>query len=480
MENYKMFINGVWKDSVSGETSSVNNPATGEILGTVPHGGSEDTKKAIDAANTAFKTWSKTTANERSELLKNWFNLIVSEKENIAKIMTLEQGKPLHEAEAEVLYAASFVEWYAEEAKRIYGETIPAWKPNKRIMVTKQPVGVVGAITPWNFPAAMITRKLAPALAAGCTVVTKPAPQTPLTAIKLFELLEKAGFPKGTANLVTGDAEKIGMALTEDRKVKKITFTGSTEVGKKLMSQASGSIKRLSLELGGHAPFIVFEDADLDKAIEGALASKFRNCGQACIASNRFYIQENVMDKFVEKLKSKLESFKIGNGLENGIDLGPVIDKKAYEKINRHIEDAVSKGGEILLGGKGFKEGDLEDSGYFFTPTILSNLSQDMIVMSEETFGPVVPVVSFKTEEELINLANNTNYGLAAYVYTESLSRGIKITEELEYGIVGLNDGAPSTAQAPFGGFKESGVAREGGHYGLEAFLEVKYISIGL
>ncbi len=480
MKEYKMFIDGKWVAASNGSVFLVTNPATGEVLGSVPNGCNSDAKNSIEAADKAFKLWSKTTANVRSELLKKWFELIVSHKKEIAKIMTSEQGKPLQEAEAEVMYAASFVEWYAEEAKRVYGETIPAWKTDKRILVTKQPVGVVGAITPWNFPAAMITRKLAPALASGCTVVAKPAPQTPLTAIKLFELLEKAGFPNGVANLVTGNAEEIGAALMDDKRVRKITFTGSTDVGKKLMAQASNSVKRLSLELGGHAPFIVFDDADLDKAVEGALASKFRNCGQTCIASNRFYVHEKIFDTFIVKLKSMLTGLKVGNGTEEGIDLGPVIDKKSYEKISRHIEDAVARGGEVLLGGSGFHGSEVEDAGYFFYPTILSNLTEDMLIMNEETFGPIIPVIPFKTEEEVVKSANNTNYGLAAYVYTNSLSRGIKISEALEYGIVGLNDGAPSTAQTPFGGFKESGIGREGGHYGMEAFLEIKYVSIGL
>ena len=480
MKEYKMFIDGKWVAAANGNVLLVTNPATGEVLGSVPNGGNANAKNSIEAADKAFKLWSKTTANVRSELLKKWFELIVSHKKDIAKIMTSEQGKPLQEAEAEVMYAASFVEWYAEEAKRVYGETIPAWKTDKRILVTKQPVGVVGAITPWNFPAAMITRKLAPALASGCTVVAKPAPQTPLTAIKLFELLEKAGFPNGVANLVTGNAEEIGAALMDDKRVRKITFTGSTNIGKKLMTQASNSVKRLSLELGGHAPFIVFDDADLDKAVDGALASKFRNCGQTCIASNRFYVHEKIFDTFIVKLKSALAGLKVGNGAEEGIDLGPVIDKKSYEKISRHIEDALSRGGEVLFGGSGFHDAEVEDSGYFFYPTLLSNLTEDMLIMNEETFGPIIPVIPFKTEEEVIKAANNTNYGLAAYVYTDSLSRGIKISEELEYGIVGLNDGAPSTAQTPFGGFKESGIGREGGHYGMEAFLEVKYVSIGL
>ncbi len=480
MKEYKILINGKWTSGSSGETVNVINPATGDILGNVPNIGEDDTKSAIQAAHDAFKLWSKVTAKERSELLKKWFELIIQEKKEIAKIMTLEQGKPLQEAEGEVVYAASFVEWYAEEAKRVYGETIPAWNKDKRITVLKQPVGVVGAITPWNFPAAMITRKIAPALAAGCTVIVKPAPQTPLTAIKLFELLEKAGFPKGTVNLLTGKAEEIGKAMMDDERVRKITFTGSTNVGKILMRQSADTLKRLSLELGGHAPFIIFDDADLDKAVEGALSSKFRNCGQACIASNRFYVQENILKDFIERFKIRMKNLKLGNGLEEGVDLGPVIDKNGYKKVQSHIEDAVAKGAQIESGGKGYHGIKSEDAGYFFQPTLLSSVTEDMIIMTEETFGPVVPVLSFKTEEEVLEAANNTPYGLAAYVYTQSLSRGIRMSEELEYGIIGLNDGNPSTAQAPFGGFKESGLNREGGHYGIEAFLEIKYISMGL
>ncbi|MFT9498188.1 NAD-dependent succinate-semialdehyde dehydrogenase [Anaerosolibacter sp.] len=480
MKDYGLYINGTWMEIEGLNKIDVINPGTGDIVGTVPNGGETEAKQAIDAAVEAFESWAALPANERGNYLKRLYDLMMEEKEDLARIMTLEQGKPLQEALGEVLYAASFVEWYGEEAKRVYGETIPAWKENKRIMVLKQPVGVVAAITPWNFPAAMVTRKLAPALAAGCTVVLKPATQTPLTAMKLFELLEKAGFPKGTVNIVTGSASAIGKAFMEDGRVRKITFTGSTEVGKVLMKQSADTVKRVSMELGGHAPFIVFDDADLDKAVEGAAASKFRNCGQVCVASNRFYVQENVVEVFVEKLRNKLKYYKVGYGLEEGVNIGPLIDKKGYEKVREHIEDAAAKGAKIEAGGKGYHDIEAEDAGYFFEPTVLSHVTEDMLIMKEETFGPVMPIVTFKDEAEAIRAANNTNYGLAAYLFTESLSRGIRVSEKLEYGIVGLNDGLPSTAQAPFGGFKESGLGREGGHHGLEAFLETKYISMGI
>jgi succinate-semialdehyde dehydrogenase/glutarate-semialdehyde dehydrogenase len=477
---FKMFLNGQWVEAHSKKTFEVINPANGELVGTVPMGSTGETKRAIEASYEAFGKWSKLPAEERCKYLKKWYELVMDEKEEIGRIMTLEQGKPLAEAIGEVVYGAKFIEWYSEEGKRIYGETIPASAENKRILVHKQPVGVVGAITPWNFPAAMITRKMAPALAAGCTIIVKPAFNTPLTAIKLFELFERAGFPKGVANLVTGSAKEIGNTMMEDSRVRKITFTGSTEVGKLLMSQASKTVKNISLELGGHAPLIVFDDADLDKAVEGVLVSKFRNGGQVCIATNRIYVQEEVQHSFIEKLANRVKEMKIGNGLEANVDIGPIIDRAGYEKINQHIDDAVSKGAKIEAGGRGRHEGQHQDAGYFFEPTVLSCIKHDMIIMEEETFGPVVPVAVFKTEEEVIGLANNTNYGLAAYVFTESLSRGLRISEALEYGIVGLNDGKPSTAQAPFGGFKESGIGREGGHFGIEEFLEVKYISIGL
>lgn len=474
--NYKMYINGEWVESDGKETIEVINPATGELIGYVPKAGEKETKRAIDAAYGAFKAWAGITAKERGDYLYKLYHLMIEHKEDIGRTMTLEQGKPLQEAIGEVLYAAGFVQWYAEEAKRVYGEIIPASKENKRITVLKQPVGVVASITPWNFPAAMITRKLAPALAAGCTVVAKPASQTPLTAVKLFELFEKAGFPKGVVNLVTGSAKDVGKALMDDFRVRKLTFTGSTEVGKVLMAQASGTMKRISLELGGHAPFIAFEDANLDKAIRGALASKLRNCGQVCVASNRFYIQEGIVDDFIEGMKEKLQTYKTGNGLEEGVNLGPLIDKNAYEKVQIHIEDAVSKGAKIEYGGMGAKIIETP-GGYFQQPTLLSNVTEDMLIMKEETFGPVIPILTFKTEEEVIERANNTKFGLASYFFTESLSRSIRVSEALEYGIVGINDGSPSTPEAPFGGFKESGLGREGGHFGIEGFLEIKYIS---
>lgn len=480
MENYKVYIKGEWVTSHSGEMIQVINPANGENIGYVPKAGTAETKEAIEAAHEAFLEWSTLPAQVRAKYLRNWFDLMVANQEEIAKTLTLEQGKPYPEALGEVKAASLFIEWYAEEAKRIYGEVIPSSTNRKRIIVIKQPIGVVAAITPWNFPASMVTRKIAPALAAGCTVVLKPATQTPLTAIKIIELAHKAGLPKGVINMVTGPAEVIGKALVEDKRVQKITFTGSTEVGKLLMKQSADTLKRISLELGGHAPYIVFDDADLNKAVAGVMDSKIRNCGQMCVATNRFYVQENILDTYVEKLKNSFGQFKIGNGLDEGIHIGPLIDKKGYEKVQNHLNDALSKGAKIAFGGKGYHEGDNQEAGYFFEPTILTNVTDDMLVMTEETFGPLLPIMSFKDEEEAIEAANNTDYGLAVYLFTESLSRGIKVSERLQYGIVGLNDGGPATVQAPFGGFKESGIGREGGHYGLDPFLEIKYISIGL
>ncbi|QEK11004.1 NAD-dependent succinate-semialdehyde dehydrogenase [Crassaminicella thermophila] len=480
MKEYKLYINGEWIEADQEEKIEVINPATGEIVGTVPNAKEAETKKAIDAAYKAFEEWSILPANKRARYLNKLFQLMLENQKDIAETLTKEQGKPLKEAIGEVRYAASYVEWYAEEAKRNYGETIPAFRKNTKILVLRQPVGVVAAITPWNFPAAMITRKIAPALAAGCTVVLKPAEQTPLTAMKIIELIEKAGFPKGVVNIVTGDPVIIGKTIMEDNRVRKIAFTGSTEVGKILMKQSADTIKRVSLELGGHAPFIVFDDADLDKAVKGVFASKLLNCGQICMASNRFYVHEDVVGAFVEKLKDKLKRCKIGNGLEEDVTIGPLIDKNSFEKVSRHVQDAVEKGATIEAGGEGFHQGNNEDAGYFYAPTILSNVGENMCVMYEETFGPVIPIITFKTEEEVIKASNNTNYGLAAYVFTESLSRGLRVSEKLEYGIVGLNDGSPSEVQAPFGGWKESGIGREGGHHGMDAFLETKYLSIGL
>ncbi|WP_066059667.1 NAD-dependent succinate-semialdehyde dehydrogenase [Robertmurraya korlensis] len=471
-----MYIDGQWVGDECEDFIHVMNPATKEVIGRIPNGGTLEAKAAVDAAHKAFKAWSKKTADERSQMLMKWFHLIDEHKVEIGTLMTLEQGKPVNEAIGEVNYANSFLSWYAEEGKRIYGETIPATHPNKRILVRKEPVGVVAAITPWNFPAAMITRKVAPALAAGCTVVVKPAQQTPLTALKLAELAGKAGIPAGVFNVVTGKSKEIGDAWLKDSRVRKLTFTGSTEVGKVLMRGAADTVKKISLELGGNAPFIVMDDADLEKAAKGLLASKFRNAGQTCICTNRIYVQESVLDPFVELFKNELSKLKIGNGIKEGIDIGPLIDQPAVDKVNEILEDAIDKGGKIVY------QGDKQDGeeGFFFPPTILTNVNDQMMCIEEEIFGPLAAIATFQTEEEVIERANNTVYGLAAYVFTENLSRAFRITEELEYGIIGLNDGLPSTAQAPFGGYKESGLGREGGHHGLEEFLEVKYISIGL
>lgn len=469
-----MLINGERVNSENKEIIEVVNPANNQVMASVPNGGKKEAKKAVDAAYIAFREWSVKTANERSQLLMKWYQLIDENKEELGRLMTQEQGKPLNEAIGEINYANSFISWYAEEGKRIYGDTIPSSHSNKRILVQKQPVGVIAAITPWNFPAAMITRKVAPALAAGCTAVVKPATQTPLTAIKLVELADLAGIPKGVLNVVTGNSKAIGASWLEDDRVRKITFTGSTEVGKLLMKGAADTVKKISLELGGHAPFIIMDDADLEKAVEGVIGSKFRNAGQTCICTNRIYAHESIADQFNERLCEAVKNLKVGNGLENRTDVGPLIDENALNKVRQHIDDAVSKGAKVLLGGN---QANIAE-GFYFEPTIISNVTDEMICMKEETFGPLAPVATFKTEEEAIERANNSKYGLAAYVFTENLGRAIRISEKLEYGIVGLNDGLPSVAQAPFGGFKESGLGREGGHYGIEEYLEVKYISI--
>lgn len=470
MRKQEMYINGQWvgKDL---EQIDVVNPATNELIATVPKGGRKEAKLAVDAAAAAFKEWSKKTAEERSNYLFQWYELIKEEREAIGELMTKEQGKPLQEAIGEVDYANGFISWYAEEGKRIYGDIVPASHENKRIFVHKQPVGVIAAITPWNFPAAMITRKIAPALAAGCTAVIKPATQTPLTAFKLAELADQAGIPKGVINIITGSSGAIGKAWNEDSRVRKLTFTGSTEVGKVLMKDAADTMKKISLELGGHAPLIVMDDADLDKAVAGTVASKFRNAGQTCVCTNRVYVHESIKEAFEEKLTEAVSKLKVGNGLEEGTDIGPLIDQNAVDKVEEQVKDAVEKGGKIVYGGE-VKE------GLYFAPTVLSEATDDMVCMYEETFGPLLPVTTFKDEEEVIERANNSPYGLAAYVFTENISRAIRISEALEYGIVGLNDGVPSTPQAPFGGFKESGLGREGGSYGIEEFLETKYISL--
>lgn len=473
MTNQKMYIDGIWKTSVTGETYDVYNPATKEKIAEVAYGDKEDVKEAIEAANNAFPSWSGLTANERSSYLYKLYNIIMEEKESIAEIITKEMGKPINESRGEVNIAAEYILWYAEEAKRVYGEIIAASTTNKRLHVIKQPVGPVAAITPWNFPVSMVTRKLAPALASGCTVVLKPASYTPMSAVKLFECIERAGFPKGVANLVIGNSKAIGSEITNNPLIKKITFTGSTQVGKQLMADASNQMKRTSMELGGHAPFIVFEDANLEKAAEGVLVSKYRNAGQTCICLNRLYVQKSIKEEFEEVLKKKVASLKIGNGLDETTEIGPLIDQSAYEKVQSQVNDAVEKGAKILVGGKLDKEDSL-----FYQPTLLTNVTSEMTITTEETFGPVCPIYEFESEEEVIGLANNSNYGLAAYYYTTDLGKAIRVGEKLEYGIIGVNDAAPTTVQAPFGGMKESGIGREGGHQGIEGFLEDKYMSI--
>ncbi|MEC2057028.1 NAD-dependent succinate-semialdehyde dehydrogenase [Peribacillus psychrosaccharolyticus] len=472
MKDYGMYVNGEWSD-FNLDKIEVKNPANGEVVATVPNGGTVEAKKAADAAFQALKGWSALSVYERSDLIWKWHHLINEHKDEIARVMTLEQGKPLKEAIGEMTYANGFLSWYAEEGKRIYGETIPSSQTNKRLFVTKQPVGVVAAITPWNFPAAMITRKVGPALAAGCTVLVKPAGLTPLTALKMVELADQAGIPKGVINIVTGKSSEIGNAWLEDSRVRKLTFTGSTEVGKELMKGSADTVKKISLELGGHAPVIVLEDADMDKAVEGVISSKFRNAGQTCVCSNRVYVHESIYEVFIEKLTEQVRTLKVGNGLDEGVDIGPLINQDAVDKVMSQIDDALKKGAKLEAGGK-------SKGGFFIEPTIISNIDDSMLCMQDETFGPLAPIASFKTEEEAIERANNSIYGLAAYVFTENISRGIRVTEALEYGIIGLNDGVPSTPQAPFGGFKQSGLGREGGHHGIEEYLEVKYISLGL
>ncbi|MET3505753.1 NAD-dependent succinate-semialdehyde dehydrogenase [Halalkalibacter oceani] len=465
----KLFINGKWTGEEL-EQKDVLNPATGEVVDRVPNGGKKEAQQAVDAAYEAFADWSGKTANERSELLMAWFQLIKEHEQELAELMTTEQGKPLKEAKGEVNYANAFIQWYAEEGKRLYGETIPASAKHKRIFVQRQPVGVVAAVTPWNFPAAMITRKVALALAVGCTIVIKPASQTPLTALRLAELAEEAGIPAGVINVVTGKSSEIVDAWQEDERVRKLTFTGSTEVGKHLMNGAAKTVKKISLELGGHAPLIVMDDADLDLAVEQAIASKYRNAGQTCVCANRLYVAEAVKDEFTEKFGNAVRELKTGNGMEEN-DLGPLIDEDALNKVEEHIKDATEKGASVVVGGK-------KIDGLFFEPTVLSGVKEEMQCMQEETFGPVAPISTFETEEEVIRRANNSPYGLAAYLFTRDIGRAIRISEKLEYGIVGINDGVPSSAQAPFGGWKESGIGREGGHHGMEEFVEVKYISV--
>jgi succinate-semialdehyde dehydrogenase/glutarate-semialdehyde dehydrogenase len=475
----KMYINGEWQEALSGKTVNVINPANGEVVGVVAYGGREEAARAIDAAHQAFPAWSGAPARERAKYLQAISELIRKNRDELAQIMSAEMGKPFMEAKFEVLGAVDNFQWYAEEAKRVYGETIPSSVPNKRIMVLKQPVGVTAAITPWNFPINMAARKIAPALAAGCTVVFKPAMKTPLTAIRLMELIEEAGLPKGVVNLVLGHASEIGNEIIENPKVAKIAFTGSTEVGKKLMEGAARQVKRISMELGGHAPFIVFEDADLDAAVEGLFESKYRNAGQMCISTNRLYVHASVVEPFTEKLIERLKRTKVGDGREKGVEIGPLVDESALNGVMAHIDDAREKGAKVLYGGSRLTEGEYA-KGYFLQPTVLADVKDDMRIVKEETFGPVLPIIPFTDEAEVIRKANDTIYGLAAYVYTQNLSRSIRMAEALEYGIVGVNDGAPTQTQAPFGGFKHSGIGREGGHHAMEEFLEVKFVSLGI
>lgn len=460
------------------EQLTVYNPATGEAIESIPQQTAEDVEKAIERSHQAFQSWSKTSAGERASLLRKWYELIVENKEELAELITKENGKPYEEAVGEVLYGAGYIEWFAEEAKRIYGRTVPAPTTGKRIVVTRQAVGPVTAITPWNFPNAMITRKAAPALAAGCTFIIKPAEDTPLSAYALARLAYEAGIPKDVLQVVIGDGAEIGNVFTSSPKIRKITFTGSTPVGKILMKNSADTVKHMSMELGGHAPLIVDEDADLDLAVAQTMASKFRNAGQTCVCANRLIVHESVKDEFAKKLSEEAAKLKVGNGLEKGVNVGPVINKKGFDKIVGQINDAVEKGAKVLTGGT-YDQND-EKGCYFVTPTVLSDVDTSMNIMHEETFGPVAPIVTFSDIDEAIKLANDTPFGLAAYFFTENYRRGIYISEQLEYGIIGWNDGGPSAVQAPFGGMKESGIGREGGTEGIEPYLETKYMSIGL
>lgn len=470
------YIDGSWVAADSGEQINVYNPATQELVGDMPRLGKAETLRAVDAADAALPAWRSMTAQDRADLLLKWHDLMLEHQQDLAMLMTFEQGKPLKEAEGEIAYAASFLRWFAEEARRVYGETIPAAKASQRIVVTKQPVGVVGAITPWNFPAAMITRKAGAALAAGCTIVVKPASQTPFSATALALLAERAGIPRGVFNVVPGQASEIAEALTTSSKVRKITFTGSTDVGRKLMAQAAEHIQKVSLELGGNAPFIVFEDADLDAAVEGAMAAKFRNAGQTCVCTNRFLVQSSVVNAFCEKLAVAMNSeLHVGDGSKPNINIGPLIDHNAVKKVSEHVQDAVDRGAELLLGGHPHSLG-----GNFFSPTLISFATSEMKVAKEETFGPLAAVFPFDDEETAITMANDTEYGLASYFYSRDLARVWRVSEALEYGMVGVNTGLISNAAAPFGGVKASGLGREGGHQGLDEFLETKYVCIDL
>ncbi len=473
----KAYINGAWAGADGGGTFVVTNPATGETLASVPNMGAAETVKAVEAAAAAFPAWRALLAQDRAKILRKWSDLIIANADALAELLSLEQGKPVAEARGEVVGGAGFVNWYAEEGRRIYGDTIPSHKADARIIVTKEPVGVVGAVTPWNFPSSMITRKLAPALAAGCTAVLKPAHDTPLSALALAVLAEQAGIPKGVFNIVTGEAKAaaaIGEVLTTHPAVKKFSFTGSTAVGKLLMKQSSSTVKKISLELGGNAPFIVFDSADLDRAVDGAIASKFRNAGQTCICANRIYVQDGVYDEFAKRLAAKVSALKIGAGTTPGVQIGPLINRAAVEKVQKHVDDAMAKGAKLVLGGKSHEAGEL-----FFAPTLLTDMTPDMAVSSEETFGPLAGLFRFKTEAEVITLANDTQFGLASYFYTKELGQAFRVAEALEYGMVAVNESLLSYEGAPFGGVKESGMGREGSKYGIEDFVNIKYMLVG-
>ncbi|MCU4580484.1 NAD-dependent succinate-semialdehyde dehydrogenase [Acinetobacter gyllenbergii] len=467
-------MNGNWVESSNQQSIEVFNPANNDLIATIPALAVEQIHEAIQAASDALQAWKMKSVKERSDLLKNWARLVLDYKDQLATIMTIEQGKPLNEAKGEISYAASFIDWFAEEGRRMYGDTIPAPTNDKRLKTIREPVGVCVAITPWNFPAAMITRKAAPALVAGCTMIVKPSEETPFSALALAYLAEKAGIPSGVLNVVTGHAQEIAPVLTASSIVKKVSFTGSTPIGALLMQQSASTLKKMSLELGGNAPLIVFDDADLDLAVQGTIDSKFRNAGQTCVCSNRIFVHESIHDAFVEKLKIKVSQLKLGNGLQEGVDLGPLINQKAVNKIVSHIDDAIDLGAELILGGQKSAIGT-----HFFEPTIVINANDQMLCFKEETFAPLAPIFKFKTDQEVIQRANNTEYGLASYIFTESLKRSIRVSEALEYGMVGINTGLISTTEAPFGGIKSSGFGREGSKYGLDEYTELKYICTG-
>jgi len=468
------YIDGAWTDAVNGDTIAVRNPATGEQLGTIPRFGATETRHAIEAADKAWTAWRAKPAKDRAVILRRWFDLMLQNMEDLARIMTAEQGKPLAESRGEIAYAASYLEWYAEEGKRAYGDTIPANAPDRRVVVVKEPVGVCAAITPWNFPSAMITRKAAAALAAGCPMVVKPATQTPYSALALAVLAEDAGVPAGVFSVVTGAASEIGAEMTGNPLVRKLSFTGSTEIGRLLMQQGAATIKKMSMELGGNAPFIVFDDADLDAAVQGAIISKYRNTGQTCVCANRIYVHDKVYEAFAEKFVAAVSALKIGNGMEEGVTLGPLIDMAAVEKVQEHIQDAVSKGGKVVAGGKPHALGQS-----FFEPTVVVDVTPQMKVAKEETFGPLAPLFRFHTDEEVVFMANDTEFGLAAYFYSRDIGRVWRVAEALEYGMVGINTGILSNEAAPFGGMKQSGIGREGSHYGLDDYMVLKYLCMG-